>query len=725
MSNWYYVNSMCFANGLSFILTSNGLYYNDSVDILKDCNISSMRLDIMGNYWIATLNNGLYCLARDFAGSANYDRAYTAAIKYAYARKGRVFYTDNLDDLYGLDQGRARRIYSSHLLQQTVNQVSVERAYLIDTAFNYYYLHDRSNVILSHIDGPHPVAVHNNIPRLSAAVKAIFAVGDRVYIKQRSILCSFRKDDFGKTDFSYSLNSDSLSTERILGMAVNADGEVWYSNIGNVFKVVNGQGAVQRQFGDKTFRNFVFAGQCLVGYSLDNQLLVCSNIDGRITIDSLPAQNCIWDKLFVIDSTHVLISTDNLYHLLTIWRNGTRLAARVNAVDNPFIPLNAEAVCPDGDNCYFFKEGAVIRLNKSALLEQPKPPLLRFRGVRDGSTRYTIDSLVSIPYGSRNVVISFSALSFTGKKIVYEYSISGMEGDSWMPLKSEEINLFNPEYGTYIVKVRARSVSGEFCAPITFVLEVRRPFWAAWWFIGLCVAVVAAVVVAVVRRRIARTVREKDAENENKLKFMRSEYKALNALMNPHFIFNTLNNVQGLINSNDRLAANEYLRVFADMVRQNMHNISKELIPLTREIELVENYLRLEKLRFKELLNYRVDIDDEVDASLIMVPPLLIQPLVENSIKHGILPLQSVEGMIIVHVYERSELLYIEVRDNGAGMSGSAHKSDTMHESFGLNNIKERIAQLGILLNKQINFEITEEKDAGSQWTVVTISMEG
>jgi LytS/YehU family sensor histidine kinase len=101
---------------------------------------------------------------------------------------------------------------------------------------------------------------------------------------------------------------------------------------------------------------------------------------------------------------------------------------------------------------------------------------------------------------------------------------------------------------------------------------------------------------------------------------------------------------RGLVNRNDKRAANEYLRVFADLVRQNMHNVSKELIPLQKEMDLVSNYLKLEKLRFKEMLNYVINVQEDLDLSDIMIPPLLVQPLVENSIKHGILPLESVEG---------------------------------------------------------------------------------
>jgi LytS/YehU family sensor histidine kinase len=206
---------------------------------------------------------------------------------------------------------------------------------------------------------------------------------------------------------------------------------------------------------------------------------------------------------------------------------------------------------------------------------------------------------------------------------------------------------------------------------------------------------------------------------------MKAEYKSLNALMNPHFIFNTLNNVQSLVNRDDKRAANEYLRIFADLIRQNMHNVSNELIPLEKEMNLVSNYLLLEKLRFKENLHYSINVDESVDLSEIWVPPLLIQPLVENSIKHGILPLESAEGKVEVNVFERGGVLYIEIRDNGVGLAGNAKADDGEHVSFGLANIKKRMEQLSIILNKEITFEISETQDTMTErkWTVAAVTM--
>ncbi len=153
-----------------------------------------------------------------------------------------------------------------------------------------------------------------------------------------------------------------------------------------------------------------------------------------------------------------------------------------------------------------------------------------------------------------------------------------------------------------------------------------------------------------------------------------------------------------------------------------MHNVSKEQIPLQNEIELVANYLMLEKLRFKDKLNYSINIDEKTDIADVLIPPLLVQPLVENSIKHGLLPRKANDNFICVDIYELNGMLVIAVKDNGIGIGASKANSEKSHESFGLENIRKRIEQLSIIQNRKFSLTFTEEKDeAGIAWTIATI----
>jgi len=122
-------------------------------------------------------------------------------------------------------------------------------------------------------------------------------------------------------------------------------------------------------------------------------------------------------------------------------------------------------------------------------------------------------------------------------------------------------------------------------------LIITKPFWAKPQFIAAVLIAAFLIIISVTKYIIKQRLDRKETRHAEEIKFLQSEYKAMNALMNPHFIFNSLNSIQSLVNTNNTDAANEYLQYFSELVRQNMHNISQDLIPLQKELHLVENYL--------------------------------------------------------------------------------------------------------------------------------------
>ena len=710
--------------------TDRGLFIDDTTHILNDYKITSLTQDIEDNYWIATFDGGIFVLDYKYRHSRLYENAYLGNIRYAYADNDNLFFTTSENNLYHLKDNINQCVFNYGLIKANRTEYAVNHGYLItkDSATNTYdYLNFYKNFIIDIKDvvTGRKTHIHDHPFIEGESVKSIIDLRDNIYVRTISKIYSRSTSDFAD-DLLYKsrLPKEVGNTDRIFAYAKSEGNELFFSTVNGVFKIWKDTTEIQKQFQDNTFKKFEFIGNYLVGYTHNNRLLICHNINDRITIDTIPKQNCIWDRFFKVDSTHMLISTNDVYRLFTINPSGSKAPWTVNAVENPIVPRRAEWFCNDDENCYFFVNGTIIKMRINNLLQRSKPPQLFFDLLVYGGHRFVMYDELSVPYQrAKSISISFSTLSFTGKEIAYRYSISKNGEDNWQELTSNHIDLIDPSYGQYTIKIKAKGISSAYSTPIEYTLNILPPYWARWWFITLCVIAGIAVVVVAVRYRILFIVRKNEKENENKIRFLKSEYKALNALMNPHFIFNTLNNVQGLVNRNDKLAANEYLRIFADLIRQNMHNVSKELISLQKEIELVTNYLALEKLRFKEMLNYSINVDEQVDATEIMVPPLFIQPLVENSIKHGIFPRQSENSRIELNVYEKGDLLYIEVRDNGVGLSAAKKKADSKHESFGLNNIKVRIEQLSIILGKTIDFRIEEIVDERDSWTVVTITM--
>lgn len=320
---------------------------------------------------------------------------------------------------------------------------------------------------------------------------------------------------------------------------------------------------------------------------------------------------------------------------------------------------------------------------------------------------------VSIANNDRhNIVVSYTPQGLFQDDLNYEYAFITKKGDTnWSKTNSPSVTLINTNWGRYTLLFRAYNSQYVYSNTITTTLSISAPFYLRWWFLALLLLSIISLTYFYSLRKSRRENAIKLLEKENEKKFLQSEFKSLNALMNPHFIFNSLNSIQSIINSGDQEAANKYLETFSKMMRQNMKNIQTVQISLEKELNLVENYLRLEKLRFKEKLSYSINIDPQIDISEISVPPLSLQPIVENSVKHGIFPLINKTGIIEISIFEEDNVIIVQVIDNGVGISNSKRKTGN---NIALTNTEKRFTQLSKILETEIQFSVEDHVVEGS-----------
>ena len=180
--------------------------------------------------------------------------------------------------------------------------------------------------------------------------------------------------------------------------------------------------------------------------------------------------------------------------------------------------------------------------------------------------------------------------------------------------------------------------------------------------IGGTLVLLAAVLILFFRYRLI----QKQKENQLQINALETEQKLLRAQMNPHFINNSLNSIQGLILENESIEAGEYLATFSRLTRAILDQTNRKTIPLSKEIETLILYLEMEELRFDNKFKYRIDLTNDMHPESIFIPPLLIQPFVENSILHGIMP-KAGTGEIIVDFKVTGKKLNCTITDNGIG----------------------------------------------------------
>ena len=202
--------------------------------------------------------------------------------------------------------------------------------------------------------------------------------------------------------------------------------------------------------------------------------------------------------------------------------------------------------------------------------------------------------------------------------------------------------------------------------------------------------------------------------------------KSLRSQMNPHFIFNALNSVNSFIASNDERTANRYLSDFSQLMRAVLENSEEDFIPLQKEVELLELYTQLEHFRFKDKFDYSITVDENVAINAFQIPPMLLQPYIENAVWHG-LRYKDEKGKLEINISQKSnEELTIAIIDDGIGREKSkALKTDNQKKqnSKGMNNIKKRVAILNEMYKDKVDVFIDDFKTEGDKGTKVVVTL--
>lgn len=203
------------------------------------------------------------------------------------------------------------------------------------------------------------------------------------------------------------------------------------------------------------------------------------------------------------------------------------------------------------------------------------------------------------------------------------------------------------------------------------------------------------------------------------------EQKLLRVQINPHFIFNAVSSIQNYIVGNKALEASSYLSNFAKLMRMILMNSRKELITIAEEIETLENYLKLQQLRFVEKLTYKIVSSDDVEEEEMLIPPMISQPFIENSIEHGIKPKNTNDGRVDVYFVLKDKKLQVLIEDNGIGRNIKDTSMKQDHISLGTSITESRLSLLGRKYHKESNVEIfdLQDNDGKASGTKVVLTL--
>jgi len=298
---------------------------------------------------------------------------------------------------------------------------------------------------------------------------------------------------------------------------------------------------------------------------------------------------------------------------------------------------------------------------------------------------------LKLDYNQNDVEIVFSANTiFNADKNVYRYKVIGLS-NNWNNFESNnKIQLLGIPNGNYKLVIEGKNIgTGNVFQTKTLLIIITPPFWKTWWFLLSSFIILSICAYLIYLNRVRLIKKEEKAKYEILQRLAETKMEALQSQMNPHFIFNAMNSIQNYIIDNNTDDALMYMGEFSRIIRQTLNNSSVQRIPLGDEIEYLQSYIRLENMRFKNQVDFELIVDEELDLFETEIPPMLLQPFIENVFVHAF-DSNSMNPKLVLSFKQSDNYLFCQIIDNGKGMiSGNLNK---LYASKGIDLAKERIA---------------------------------
>jgi ligand-binding sensor domain-containing protein len=322
----------------------------------------------------------------------------------------------------------------------------------------------------------------------------------------------------------------------------------------------------------------------------------------------------------------------------------------------------------------------------------------------------TSNSLNNLTYSENSIQINLTAISSNSQDVLYYYRFLSKDS-SWNVTQNRELLFPSLSSGNKTLQIYAKDKYEHKSNVVSISILITPPFWETWWFylvilLGVLMTVWMRLRVMARQHALKEQLLIKDQEKlVLKYNLANVENKALRMQMNPHFIFNALNSIKGFYASNNIEDGNTYIVHFSKLLR-NILESESDKIPVSKESEILSTYLKLATIRLKNNINYEVIVDEKINENLMTVPPMLVQPFVENAIIHGLSKL--INGKITIRFYIEEEQLCIDVIDNGIGRAESSKKKKHFHKSISTQLTKDRLELISRKFNDKSRLEIID-----------------
>ena len=386
------------------------------------------------------------------------------------------------------------------------------------------------------------------------------------------------------------------------------------------------------------------------------------------------------------------------------------------------------------DTVYVASAGGLQFFPASIETTNPVSPVSIISRIEADNTVFSTPTPIELAYNTKNIVLNLQGIALKSDgHFTFQYRLLPSE-KNWISVSANEniVRFSSLSSGSYVFESRVVNEDGVVSKDKTEVkFTIKKPWWFQWWFLTLAFIAISVFLYWLFKNRLRVNQQKlKQALEKSKVKeeLRQSQLVSLKAQMNPHFMFNALNSIQEFILTNDKRQANMYMGKFADLMRMTLDMSNKKEIDLDDEIKILKLYLQLEALRFEEHFDYSIEVKGEIHTADIKLPSMLIQPYVENAIKHGLLHKQGEKKLTVFFDIDETATLSCSITDNGIGRkrSGEINKMrQGRYTSFATGATQKRLELLNYERDTAIAVVYIDLSDAkgNAAGTEVTINI--
>ncbi len=726
-------DSVFFLNTLNG--TSTYSYKSDTPvkSFLKQHQVSAVLLDLEGSFWFTTLDDGVFKLVNPEMTSLLIKSGEKKnAPAYCLEASGKNLYIgSNNGMLYILDR------INKHLDSVTVKY---SKGRIISIKTNQ----DKKQVFLGTDHGILNIDEHG-VERLihSDAIKSMQRLDSGWLVSAN--YCVLFLDDNTLTN---KVNGKNIVTDKIVlierHMNLDNKNKIWPGRATNAFRqgsstyigTLNGlyeirPGTPVSYLGDKipAFRKRVndikespngtlwvaTNGGGIIGYK-NGQLQYNLDAASGLSSNACRAVFCTPDAIWV--------GTDKGINKITF--TSEKVSINKYTVNDGLPSDIINAIYVEGDKVYAGTSRGLALFDETKLSEKSFCHL-KMLSITVGN-RVLIDSVTYLHLNKHdNITFEFAGISLkSAGEIIYQHRLTGLD-TAWISSRQNTLEYLSLPPGNFTLQIFAINKFGVKSNVISIPFNIKKPFIeTAWAQVPVAMLLIAGIWLFMVYR----FRKEKEAGEEktriNK-RMMELEQMALRAQMNPHFIFNSLNSIQQYVIDKDISGANKYITSFSRLIRQTLDNSSREKISIKDEISYLSTYLELEKTRMENMFDYSIVCNASLAENDIFIPPMLLQPYIENSIRHGVRYRNDNAGKININIDVDGVNLVCTITDNGIGRRQSQLYKGTRiieYQSRGMSLTEERIKLINAFNTKNIDIIIEDLEDSQqvSEGTKVIIS---